>query len=95
VNSSMQPHAKLHKRHNTLSFHRVREAIASKKYVFTHIAGANNPSDILSKHWSYDQVWHMIQSLFYMATDTINGPSRGDLVSKSKNSHETNDDPTS
>ena len=30
VNSSSKPHAKLHKRHNALSFHRVREAIAAK-----------------------------------------------------------------
>ena len=30
VYSSTLPHAKLHKRHNTLSFHRVREAIVSK-----------------------------------------------------------------
>lgn len=91
VNSSIQPHAKLHKRHNALSFHRVREAIASRVYVFTHIAGENNPADILSKHWGYDQVWHMLQSLLYMSTDTINGPSRGDLINKAKNSTDTND----
>ena len=30
VDSSTLPHAKLHKRHNALSFHRVREAIVSK-----------------------------------------------------------------
>jgi hypothetical protein len=29
VDSSMQVYVKLHKRHNMLSFHRVREAIAS------------------------------------------------------------------
>ena len=30
VGSSMQPHAKLHKRHNALSFHKVWESIAAK-----------------------------------------------------------------
>ena len=29
VNSAAQPHAKLHKRHTALSFHRVRDAIAA------------------------------------------------------------------
>lgn len=80
VNSSIQPHAKLHKRHNALSFHRVREAIASRKYAFVHIAGENNPADIVSKHWSYDQVWHMIKSIMFISGDTVNGPARGDRV---------------
>jgi hypothetical protein len=39
VNSATQPHAKLHKRHNALSFHRVREAIVSGMFVFNHILG--------------------------------------------------------
>jgi hypothetical protein len=30
IDASLTPHAKLHKRHNTLSFHRVREAAVSK-----------------------------------------------------------------
>jgi hypothetical protein len=30
VDSATIPHSKLHKRHNALSFHRVREAIAAK-----------------------------------------------------------------
>jgi hypothetical protein len=51
MNSAILPHAKLHKRHNALSFHRFREAIASGNYAFIHIPGENNPADILSKHW--------------------------------------------
>jgi hypothetical protein len=43
--------AKLHKRHTTLSFHKVREAIAARMIVFTRILGVINPADILSKHW--------------------------------------------
>ncbi len=37
VNRSVQPHAKLHKRHNPLSFHRVRKAVAAKFIVFFFI----------------------------------------------------------
>jgi hypothetical protein len=74
VNSSIQPHAKLHKRHNALSFHRVREAMATGKYVFSHIAGENNPADILSKHWGYPSVWHMLRVLLHVNGETINSP---------------------
>ena len=56
VNSASTPHAKLHKRHTALSFHRVREAVAAKIIRFYFIAGENNPADILSKHWGYQQV---------------------------------------
>jgi hypothetical protein len=38
VNSSTQPHSKLQKRHNALSFHRVHEAIASGYVVLTYLA---------------------------------------------------------
>ena len=70
VNSATQPHGKLHKRHTMLSFHRVREAIASKMSVFTHIAGNMNPADILSKHWSKPQVWPMLRVLLFYFGDT-------------------------
>ena len=51
VTSSTTPHSVLKKRHNALSYHRVREAIASRIIVFKHIPGSLNPADILSKHW--------------------------------------------
>jgi len=66
VNSAVQPFGKLHKRHIMLSFHRVREAIASKMVIFHHINGDINPADILSKHWAYSQVWPILRlALFY------------------------------
>ena len=71
VNSSTTPHAKLHKRHTALSFHRVREAIASKFIVFHHIPGKDNPADILSKHWSYSDVWKNLQCILYWPGDTL------------------------
>ena len=71
VNSSSIPHAKLHKRHTALSFHCVREAVASKYIGFYFVPGANNPADILSKHWSYASNWQLLQSLLFWQRDTI------------------------
>ena len=70
VNSSSIPHAKLHKRHTALAFHRVREAIASKYIEFHFLPGTSNPADILSKHWSYAAIWHMMQCLLFWQGDT-------------------------
>jgi hypothetical protein len=57
INALSTPHAKLHKRHNALSFHCVREAVASKYVTIFHLPGEYNPADILSKHWAYALVW--------------------------------------
>jgi hypothetical protein len=70
VDSSMQVHAKLHKRHTILSFHRVREAIASGMIIFSFINGDINPADILSKHWGYAQVWNQLKPLLFWYGDT-------------------------
>jgi hypothetical protein len=70
VNSSTQVHAKLHKRHNMLSFHRVREAIASGMIGFYHIKGAINPADVLSKHWGYASVWEQLRTVLFWKGDT-------------------------
>ena len=56
VDSSTIPEAKIQKRHVILSFHRVREAIASGIINFVHVDGDNNPADILSKHWGYQKI---------------------------------------
>ena len=70
VNSSTIPHAKLHKRHTILSFHRVREAIASKVLQFHHIPGIINPADILSKHWGYSNIWNVLKPILFWEGDT-------------------------
>jgi hypothetical protein len=70
INSATQVHAKLHKRHTMLSFHRVREAIASKMVAFNFIPGDINPADILSKHWGYAQVWTQLKALLFWQGDT-------------------------
>jgi hypothetical protein len=70
VNSSSILHSKLHKRHTALSFHHVREAVAAKIIGFYFIEGKNNPADILSKHWGYQQVWKLLQRLLFWQGET-------------------------
>ena len=87
VTSATIPHSGLNKRHNALSYHRVREVIAAKFVAFIHIPGAINPSDILSKHWGYSDVWPSLQAIFHYSGDTAdllekerdapNGESKG------------------
>ena len=72
VDSSTQINAKLHKRHTMLSFHRVREAIASKMVNFVFINGEINPADILSKHWGYAQIWPQLKPLLFWYGETAN-----------------------
>ena len=71
VTSSSTLHAKLHKRHNLLSFHHVREAIASKFIDFNFLPGEENPVDVLSKHWSYSMVKDVMLSIFHRMDEAI------------------------
>ena len=64
VTSSMVSHSLLSKRHNILSYHRVREAIAAKILVFHWCDSSQNKSDILSKHWEFSKVFYIIRDLF-------------------------------
>ena len=70
IDSSAHPHAKLHKCHNALSFHRVRKAIASKFLAIYYLPGELNPADILSKHWGYQQIWKLLQPILFYSGDT-------------------------
>jgi len=70
IGSSSIPHAKLHKRHNALSFHWVREAMACGFVKCFHLRSAHNPADILSKHWGYQQVKDMLYPLLYKRGNT-------------------------
>ena len=65
VKSSTLPHSTLSKRHNALSYHRVREAISSDMMSLHHITGDINPADILSKHWGYQQVWPQLRAILF------------------------------
>ena len=70
VKSGSIPHSKLNKRHQALSYHAVREAIASGTLSFAHIPGPINPADILSKHWGYQQVWPTLRPVLFWQGDT-------------------------
>ena len=70
VNSSMRYDSKLHKQHLALLFHRVRESIAAGICRFYHIRSTQNPADILSKHWGYSTVWHLLRALLFYHGDT-------------------------
>jgi len=48
-----------------LSFYCVREAIAAKIIGFYHICSEANVSDILSKHWGYQQAWPLLCPLLF------------------------------
>ena len=70
IDSGSLPHAKLHKRHTMLSYHHVREAIASGMVKFFHMPGGINPADILSKYWGHQQIWKQLQPLLFWKGDT-------------------------
>jgi hypothetical protein len=70
INSSTQPHSKLHKRHNALSFHCVCEAIASGYVMLTYLPGKFNPADILSKHWGYQTICLILKPILFFHGDT-------------------------
>jgi hypothetical protein len=70
VKNSTVPHSQLKKRHIALSYHRVREAIASGIVVFHHIRGVLNPADILSKHWGWAQVCKVLTPLLFWHGET-------------------------
>ena len=76
VTSSTIPHSQLNKRWTALSCHRVREAIAAGVFSFWHVPGVENAADVLSNHWSYHKVAHLLTPMLYWRGDTatINSP---------------------
>jgi hypothetical protein len=76
VDSGTIPQSRLNKRHMALSYHKVRETIAAGIMRFLWIPSADNPADILSKHWGYQQVGSLLQSLLFRP-----GPDPGNLPS--------------
>ncbi len=83
VNTASMPHSRLHKRHNALSYHKTRAAIAAEVIRFHHIRGAVNPADILSMHWDYPSVWECLRPLMFWSGDTGNLVKKGEKEAKS------------
>jgi hypothetical protein len=71
ITSSTIPHSTLNKRHNALSYHRVRECIAAKVLYLLHIDGTLNPSDALTKALGWAKFWPLIQPLLFWKGETI------------------------
>ena len=65
VNGGSKPHSPLKKRHLSLAYHYTREAVASQAIDYQFVPGSINPSDILSKHWGYQQVWPLLQPILF------------------------------
>ena len=65
INSVSIPQSTLKKRHNLLSYHRVREAQAAGFVCFIHIDGKNNPADICTKHRSSREWYELMKPLIY------------------------------
>ena len=71
VMSSIIPQSILDKRHNMLSYNRVREAITDKILEFHWCSSSQNRSGILSKHWDYMKVKDTVRELFDWQGDII------------------------
>jgi Reverse transcriptase (RNA-dependent DNA polymerase) len=71
ITSSTIPQSTLNKRHNALSYHRVRECVASKVVYLLHIDGTLNPSDALTKALGWVKFWPLIQPLLFWKGETI------------------------
>jgi hypothetical protein len=70
VNSASFPYARLHKRHNILSYHFVRSMIARGFIALHHLRSKNNLSDVLTKHWSHNSVYDLLRPLFHHVGNT-------------------------
>ena len=70
VTSSTIPYSVLGKRHNALSYHRVRASIAGRYLKFCHIDGKQNPADILTKYLPYASFWPFVRPLLFWRGET-------------------------
>ena len=70
IKSASFPNARLHKRHNILSYHYVRNIIAQGFINLQHIKSEFNASDILSKNWGYQSAWkEILRPIFHIYGD--------------------------
>jgi hypothetical protein len=44
--------------------------IAANILYYYWIDGKKNPADIVSKHWSYPQIWHLLKPLLFYLRNT-------------------------
>ena len=65
ITSSTIPHSPLKKRHHALGYHCIREAVAANIVDMHYIPSKLNPSNVLSKHWGYSQVWPILRAVLF------------------------------
>ena len=70
ITSSTIPHSQLAKHWNSLSYHRVCEAIAAGVIRFHFITSTDNPSDILTKPMDHTTAWTFVDALLFWKGDT-------------------------
>ena len=71
IMSSTIPASLLKKRHNALSYHRVRQAMATGIIKFRKVKGTENPSDICTKFLPYAVFYLLIQPLLFCRGETL------------------------
>ena len=66
IQNASIPDSQLKKKHTAISYHRVREAVAAGIIDPYHIAGENNPADVLTKALSSTEfLKHKVKSIFW------------------------------
>jgi hypothetical protein len=80
IDSSTIPHSRLGKRHNALSYHRVREAIASGVIYFVKILGIDNLADVLTKYAAQLKFWPLVEPILFWKGDPLSKgiPNQGE-----------------
>ena len=69
MTSSTIPHSTLSKRWNALSYHKVREAVASGWLRFEHMPGTENPADVFTKPLPWHTMKNFIEPLLMWKGD--------------------------
>ena len=74
VTNSTVPQSTLKKRHNALSYHRVREACAAGIIWFIHIPGTTNLADVLTKYLPWCDMKSKLGPVLFWKGDTMESP---------------------
>ena len=69
ITSSTIPSSSLKKRHNMLSYDRVREAIATGVIHLIHIPGTENPADVLTKSLVHPMLYALMKPYIFYTKD--------------------------
>jgi hypothetical protein len=70
ITSSTIPASKLNKRHNALSYHKVREAVCAGVLNFVYLESKHNPADVLTKFLGGDKFRRHIEPMLFCRGET-------------------------